>query len=247
MKIVPTHQARKLQPVKQRIQRIIVYLPHQIAFRGKLHRRVFPDGREVIRQVCLLAVALELFADRLLDFRQMLVNAVQCTVGEQKLRCRLGSDTANSRNVVRTVPHQAFEVDQPRRLEAVFRAEHIRGIVGRDGLPGFRRHQLYRHVLAYELQRIPVSRNDHAVVALARTDLAHRAQNVVCLPAFALIDGNVHCAENLFHQRHLHCQLLGHRMARRLVAVVSLMAEGRCLEIKCHAKRVRLLVGAQSL
>ena len=105
MKIVPTHQARKLQPVKQRIQRIIVYLPHQIAFRGKLHRRVFPDGREVIRQVCLLAVALELFADRLLDFRQMLVDTVQCTVGEQKLRCRLGSDAANSRNVVRAVPH----------------------------------------------------------------------------------------------------------------------------------------------
>ena len=46
--------------------------------------------------------------------------------------------------------------------------------------------------------------------------------------------------QEFLQDRHLLSQLLGHGVARRLVAVVHLMAEGRLLPVKGHGDGVRL-------
>ena len=233
--------------MEQRIECVIIDLPHKISFRNKIYRRIFADGRQVIGQIRLLAVFLQFFAHGFLDLRQVLINAVQRSVFQKKACRRLRADARHTRNIIGAVAHEALEVNQAHGIEAILRAEHVGGIVCRDGLSGFRCDELDRDAVRHQLQRIPVARDNYAVRSLARADFARRAQNIVRFPALTFVDGDVHRAQDLFHQRHLHCQLLRHRMARGFVAVVGQMAERRRFEVECDAQRVGLLVGAQTL
>lgn len=90
---VTGNQARKLELVEQRVKRIVVGLPHKISLRNKIYRRVFADGCQVIGQIRLLTVLLQFFAHGFLDLRQMLVNAVQCSVFQKQACRRLGADS----------------------------------------------------------------------------------------------------------------------------------------------------------
>ena len=232
---VTGNQARKLELVEQRVKRIVVGLPHKISLRDEIYRRVFADGCQVIGQIRLLAVFFKLFAHGFLDLRQMLVNAIQRSVFQKQARRRLGADARHTRDIIRAVTHKALEINKAHGIEAILRAEHVGGIVCRDGLSGFRRDKLDGHAVRYQLQRVPVARDNYAVCSLARADFARRAQNIVRFPALTFVDGDVHRAQDLFHERHLHCQLLRHRMARGFIAVVGQMAERQRFEVERDA------------
>ena len=151
MQAVTGNQARKLELVEQRVKRIVVGLPHKISLRDEIYRRVFADGCQVIGQIRLLTVLLQFFAHGFLDLRQMLVNAVQCSVFQKQACRRLGADSGYARDVIRAVAHEALEVDQAHGIEAILRPEHIRRVIGRDGLTGFRGDEFDRDTVRYQL------------------------------------------------------------------------------------------------
>ena len=137
--------------MEQRIECVIIDLPHKISLRNKIYRRVFADGRQVIGQIRLLTVLLQFFAHGFLDLRQMLVNTVQRSVFQKKACRRLGADARHTRDIIRAVTHKALEINKAHGIEAILRPEHVGGIVCRDGLSGFRRDEFDRDTVRYQL------------------------------------------------------------------------------------------------
>ena len=151
MQAVAGNQTCELEPMEQRIECVIIDLPHKISLRNKIYRRVFADGCQVIGQIRLLTVFLQFFAHGYLDLRQMLVNAVERSVFQKQARRRLGADARHTRDIIRAVAHEALEVDQAHGVEAILRPEHIRRVIGRDGLTGFRGDEFDRDTVRYQL------------------------------------------------------------------------------------------------
>ena len=81
----------------------------------------------------------------------MRIHAVQRAIIQQKLRCRFRADARNAWNIVRTVTHEGFQVDQMDRVKAIFLAEFCRVIIDRDGLRQLGRNKLNRHMLVDQL------------------------------------------------------------------------------------------------
>ena len=167
------------------------------------------------------------------------IYAVQRTEFVQQVAGRLGADPGNTGNIVRAVAHQGLQIDQPRRGKAILRLKYRRGIVDRRGLPGLRAHELDRHMRIDQLQAVAVAGQNDAVPTAAAARLGHRADHVVGLPALTLVDWDVHRFQHLLHDRHLHGKLLRHRVPCGLVAVIFQVAEGRPVQIKGNAQRVR--------
>ena len=92
--------------------------------------------------------------------------------------------------------------------------------------------------VADQLQAVAVPRCDHALVAAVLAGGGEGAKDIVRLVALAGHDGIAEQSEQLPERRHLARQLRRHTLARRLVAVVSLMAEGGRLEVKGDRHRV---------
>ena len=155
----------------------------------------------------------------------MFIHAVQRAVFQQQRRRGFLSHARNARNIIGAVAHQALEVDEAQRRKAVFVAEDLLVIQRCRRLPAARGYELHTDVFVDELQAVAVAGDDHAVPARRAAPPAHRADHIVRLPALAGVDGDVHRAQHVLHERHLHRQLLRHGVARRLVAVVAQMAE----------------------
>ena len=64
---------------------------------------------------------------------------------------RFRADARNAWNIVRTVTHEGFQVDQMDRVKAIFLAEFCRVIIDRDGLRQLGRDKLNRHMLVDQL------------------------------------------------------------------------------------------------
>ena len=150
----------------------------------------------------------------------MRIHTVQRAIIQQKLRCRFRADARNAWNIVRTVTHEGFQVDELFRLETVFLPEFFFVKQRRCGLPRLGDHQLDVDISVDQLQRIPVAGDDDALPVLLRANLAHGADDVIGLPALTLIDGNIHRPQNVLHNGHLLHQLLGHGMTGGLIALV---------------------------
>ena len=161
---------------------------------------------------------------------------------QEQLPGRLGSHTGNPGDVVRAIPHEAFQIHQNGGREAILRLEGRLVIAVGRGLAALGQEQLHLHMGVDELQAVPVPGDHHAVPVLLAAPLAHGADDVVCLPALALQDGNVHGPEDLLQKGHLLGQLLGHPMAGGLIAVVPQVAEGGALEVKGHADPIGALL-----
>ena len=97
-------------------------------------------------------------------------------------------------------------------------------------------------ILIDQLQTVPITGNHDTLPPIIGADLADSTDHIVRLPALALINGNIHCPQNVLHQRHLHCQFFGHSMPGRLVAIVAQMPESGPMEIEGHTNRIRLFL-----
>ena len=232
----------KFKPGKELVERIVVRLLHAAVLRRKVDRCFAADRRQIIGHVGAFPALLELCAELVLDRVQMRIDPVQRAIVQQQLRRRLRADARDARDVIGAVAHQGFKIDQMDGVKAVFLTEAGRVIVDRDGLRKLGGHQLDRHMLVDQLQRVPIAGDDHAVPVRPAALLADRADHVVGFPAFAFKDGDAHGAQNILHHRQLHGKLIRHRVTRRLVAVIGQMAERRRLEVERHAQGVGLLL-----
>ena len=151
MQAVAGNQTCELEPMEQRIECVIIDLPHKISLGDEIYRRIFADGCQVIGQIRLLTVLLQFFAHGFLDLRQVLINAVQRSVFQKKACRRLRADARHTRDIIRAVAHETLEVDQAHGIEAILRPEHIRRVISRDGLTGFRCDELDRDAVRHQL------------------------------------------------------------------------------------------------
>ena len=98
-----------------------------------------------------------------------------------------------------------------------------------------------------QLQRVPVAGDNDTLPALLGTNLCRSTDHVIRFPALTFVDRNVHCPQNVLHNRHLLRQLLWHSVAVGLVAFILQMAEGGAMEVEGHGDGFRLLLLFHSL
>ena len=133
---------------------------------------------------------------------------------------------ANARHagdVVGAVAHQALDVDELRRFQAVFFADGGRVHRQRLAVGG----QQHGGGGVHQLQAVAVAGRQQRRAALRFAGGGQRAQNVVGLPAGLAHLHKAQLVQQGFQHRHLLGQLLGHAVAGGLVAVVGFVAERR--------------------
>ena len=150
-------------------------------------------------------------------------------------------------DVVRGVAHQALHLNELLWRDAVFLADgiHIHG----HGLaaPQGGGCQQYGGGVADQLQAVPVSCGEEAVVLPGSAGGCQRAENVVRLPAFGGDDAVAKVAQNLFQHRHLLRQLFGHAVAGSLVAFIHFVTERGGFQVKSHSHLVGFALSEQGV
>ena len=107
--------------------------------------------------------------------------------------------------------------------------ERRRGHIPGGGLPHAGGHQLHRHMVINELKRILVSRDHHGLPPRLAVHLGDGADQIIGLPAFQLIPGDIHGIQHLPDQRQLGHQVLRHRLPLCLIPLIGQMPKGRRL------------------
>ena len=249
-KLIAIDELLKFQLCEQIIQLASFGRLNQILFRCKIdQRRIAADRRQIVGEIGHFLAVFQLFAQLRLDFGtvQMRINTVQRSKFMQQIARRFRPDPGNARNIVRAVAHERLKIDQAHRRKAVFLLKNLGRIIHGRGLPGLRTDELDHNVRLNELQAVAVAGQNHAVPAAFAALHADRADHIVRLPALTFVNRNVHCGQNLLHDRHLHGQLLGHAVARSLVTVVFQVAEGRAVQVEGNAQRVGLFLARDLL
>ena len=116
----------------------------------------------------------------------------------------------------------------------------------RRGLAHARGDELDGRVLGHKLERVLVPCGDDAVPALLFAFARDRADQIVRFEARELVAGNVHRVEHILEHRHLHGELLGHGVARGLIALVFQVAERRLAAVEGDAQRLGLFLVEQA-
>ena len=235
-------KARKLQArkhlarcsaVKSRVGKVV---------QRHMQRHLAANARKRLRKVRAFLAVFQLCAHRggMLGGGQLLVNAVQRAVFANQLERGLFPDAGHAGNVVGAITHQSLDVHELLGLNAVFGKErisvHNQGVLigGKQDVGG----------RIDELQGIAVTRQ-HQRTAIFRIVARHsgkRAENVVRLVALQLQHVQAQHGYDLLCNGHLRTQLVGHGVSARFVCVVHLVAEGGCLEVKRHSRKIGLVL-----
>ena len=233
----------KTEPAEQAVQlRLIVMVPDGLR-RRKRDRRVGADGSQLERQFGAFTSLSEFFAHALFHIErvQFPVNGLDRSEPCNEILCRLLSDTRHTGDIVRTVAHESFQIDHADGIKAVLRAEHLGRVFHRLRLSHAGLNVADVGRVRNELEAVLIARDDDALPPGALAALADRAEQIVRLIPLQLQTAHAHGVKRLLQQRHLHGQLLRHRLALRLVAVVLFVAERRRAQIERDAQRLRHL------
>ena len=209
---------------------------------GGVHRNGAVDLRQLAGELRVLLMGGQLGAHAGLDGAvvDVLVHARQTAEFLDQGQGGLFAHARHAGDVVRGVAHQALHLDELLGAHAVFFLHS--GLVHHHGLaaahPGG--GQQHGHVVVHQLQAVPVTGGQVALVAPGGSSRAQGAQNVVRLVALLGDHHEAQVGQQLFQHRHLLGQLLGHALAGGLVAVVHLVAEGGGLQVKGDGHLVRL-------
>ena len=197
---IAVNELLKFQLDKQAVQLFFIGLPPYGFLGRKGDGRIAADGGQVIGQGRALPPGLQLFPKLGPDggVIQMPVHSLHGAKFQQQLFGRLRAHTGDAGNVVGAVSHQTFQIHQNGRCKAVLCLEHGLIIAGGRGLAPLGDDQLHLDMGINQLQTVPVASDHHTVPVLLPAPLAHSADDVVCLPALALQDGDVHGPEHLF-------------------------------------------------
>ena len=241
---VAVNEPDKFQLLEQVVEHGLVVGLFQSVHGGKVDGGLGDNGGQLVRKVGAFFPVFQLLPELGPDgaVGKVLVYPVQGAEFQQKVRGGFLPHTGHPGDIVGGIAHQGLQVDEASGFKAVFLPEFLLVIEGGAGLTGPGDHQLHMDVFVNELQTVPVAGDNDALPAIVGADFAHGADDIIRLPPFTGIDGNVHGGEHLLHNGHLLGQLLRHAVAGGLVALIALMAEGGAVEVEGHADRVRLLL-----
>ena len=161
------HQLKQLQPRQQLAQLsrlqgaqlVILHLPR--------HRCLAADGAQRAAEVREIFAGAQLVFQRFAQIAvlQPGIYRIQRAEPVQQIQRRFFAHPRYPGNVVAGVAHQRFQVDQLLRLQAVFFLDCGAIEHRRFGVSHFGCCQQHRHLIAHQLQRIPVAGGDKAFAA----------------------------------------------------------------------------------
>ena len=158
----------------------------------------------------------------------------------EKCDSRLFSHSRNSRNIVRRISHQPFQINKLCRCKPVA-LHHFLVIIKFKVADSFLGYENLRFV-SRKLQSIPVACNNQRLQIFFLCDSCNGADDVVGLKALKLKGLYVHCVQNVLQQRHLHDKFRRHGFSPCLVLIVFEMPEGRCFQVKCNGDIFRFII-----
>ena len=168
---------------------------------------------------------------------KVFVNAVNRLELLEQGRAGLFADALHAGDVVGTVAHQAFQLDQLPGLQAVLVAEGLQS--PDDVLLAAAPWQLHADALRQQLQDVAVAGDDAQVEVFIRDEAHHGADDVIGLVAFLRQHGNVEGLHHFLDALDLRPQLVGHLFARALVVAVEFLAAAESA-VETHGQVLRL-------
>ena len=210
-----------------------------IAAGGGFNGGLAHNGAQCAAQFGLGLVGIQLGAHAGLDARivNMRIHTVQRAEILHKHQGSFFADSGHTRDIIAGIAHQAFHFDQLAGLYAVFFA-HGLGVHGNGFLVG---GQQNGGGFAGQLQAVPVSRGQQAIVLAGGAGGGQRAQNIISLPALAAYAHKAQIGQKLLEHRHLLGKLGRHTVARGFIAIVHFVAEGRGLQIPRNSHFIGLV------
>ena len=242
-KMITVDEFHKFQSDKQVIKRLSVGRSDHRIHRRKGDGCFRADGGQFIGKIGILLPRFQLLPQLGTDgaVLQVGIHTIQTAKPKQQIRGGLGANPCYTRNIIRGISHQRFQIDEFLRLKAVFSPEGLLIIEGSRGLSLLADDQLHIDMLIDQLEGVPVTGHDDAVPVLLTADFTHGTDHIVRFPSLAFVDGDIHGREHLLHHRHLHRQFFRHSMAVGLVSVITQVAESRAVKVECNAHRFGLL------
>ena len=177
-----------------------------------------------------------------LHFFQMLM----CILNTAKLDDHFGgcllTYSWNSRNIIRTVAHQCFQLDNLRRCYLIF-LKNFRCVVVFNGCltPDCLR-QTDQDLICSKLEKISVSGKNGNIHPLRFTPSGNRTKKIICLISFQGHDIDSHRGKHFPDQGNLFPEFFRHRLTSPLVSFISLVAECRCAQIKSNCQIFRIFL-----
>ena len=207
-----------------------------------IHRCIGTDGAQSVAQLGQVLALDQMFP--LFGFDdgviQVGIDVLHGAKMLDQVQCGFFSNALHAGDVVRSIAHQAFDLDELTGAYAVFLLHSVHVHHHRLAAAHHGRGQQYGSGIAYQLQAVPVSGGQEAVVLPGGTGGGQSAQDIVGLPAFGTDRAVAQQLQKLFEQGHLLGQLLRHTVAVGLVATVHFMTEGGGTQVKGHCDLVRL-------
>ena len=208
----------------------------------ELHGRVVDDRGELLGHERFAALLAQFLLRRgRLDLVQVLVNLLQIAPLVEQLHRALVAQPLDAGDVVGLVAHDRLVVDDLDRIDAIAVADALIGVVAHHiALVGA--EHVDGDAVADELDEVAVERGDPGFDALRDRLVGQRRQHVVGLVALRLEDRHAEGLRDLAAAVDLRRQVLGHRVAVRLVVGVQFAAEGRAV---VHIQRQRDVAGLE--
>ena len=233
------HKLMHFQISQQLCGRSRVTLFAEVVLRVCVNGGVPADGTQHMGELSILPVSQQVLP--LFRFDRLVFNVgvdiFQTAEFLDKGERRLFPDAFDTGNVVGGIPHQALDLNELGRLDAVFLADGIL-VHGEGFLVGSQKNGCGA---VHQLQAVPVAGCQQCSAACLFTGSGESAQDVVCFPAGLADLNKPQVGQQFFQYRHLLGQFLGHAVAGGLVSVVGSMAEGGGFFIPRNGNGIRLL------
>ena len=192
---------------------------------GVIEGHVTADSGQVLGQDGLVLVVGQFFLQLLaLHFVQVFVDAVDAAELADELERRLFADAGDTGDIIGRIAHEGLHVDDLGRRITVFGFHDGRrdGQHVGDALLG----QIDRHVVRDQLQGVAVTGDDSDGIAIGCRAAGQGADDVVPFVAFLFEDADAQAGQDFADQGELGPQVIRCGLARSLVAVEQVVAEG---------------------
>ena len=150
----------------------------------------------------------------------------------------LFTDAGHTGDIVRAVAHQCLDLDQFPGGDTVLFPDLLHAIEGALRAAHFGGGQPHGGGIAHQLQAVPVTGGDDALVAGVFAQAGQGAQNIVGLVPLTGHHRVAQLVQQLLEVGQLHGQFVRHTVAAGLVPGVELVPEGGAFEVKGKGDRI---------
>ena len=152
------------------------------------------------------------------------------------------SDARHTRNIVRRITHQCFEIDHVNRIKAILLAEYIRCVFCNGGLTLARDGQQNAGSAADQLQGVFISGYNQTGISMVICLPAQCAEQIIRFKSCLFHIWDSHRVQHFPNERKLLRQFVRHTLSCSLVLCIFFMPKGLFSDVKAYHNTVRLVL-----